>query len=108
MSQYYELYRSSTLGLALTDSLDELIQSGQINPQLAMRVLMQFDKSMTEGLASQVRARATFKGHLQTYRFCDDVWTFIIEGPSFRFEQDVVLVDKVKVVACNAKKPGEI
>jgi transcription initiation factor TFIIA small subunit len=50
MSQYYELYRSSTLGLALTDSLDELIQSGQINPQLAMRVLMQVSLSYSKNM----------------------------------------------------------
>ena len=30
-----------SIGLALIDSLDELIQSGHINPQLAMRVLAQ-------------------------------------------------------------------
>lgn len=41
MSQYYELYRRSTLGFTLTEALDELIQSGHINPQLAMRVLNQ-------------------------------------------------------------------
>ncbi|KAJ9067568.1 Transcription initiation factor IIA subunit 2 [Entomophthora muscae] len=87
MSQYYELYRSSTLGMALTDSLDELITSGQINPQLAMKVLTQFDKSVTEALGAQVKSRASFKGHLHTYRFCDDVWTFIIENPTFRFEK---------------------
>ncbi|KAI9293334.1 transcription initiation factor IIA, gamma subunit [Neoconidiobolus thromboides FSU 785] len=107
MSQYYELYRSSTLGMALTDSLDELITTGQINPQLAMRVLNQYDRSVTEALGNQVKSRATFKGHLHTYRFCDDVWTFIIENPTFRFESEVVNVPKVKIVACNAKKPGE-
>ncbi|KAK9686033.1 Transcription initiation factor IIA subunit 2 [Basidiobolus ranarum] len=107
MTQYYELYRRSTLGMALTDSLDELIQSGHMNPQLAMKVLVQFDKSITEALSSKVRSRATFKGHLDTYRFCDDVWTFIIENPTFRFEHDTVLADKVKIVACNAKKPGD-
>lgn len=31
----------NSIGLALIDSLDELIQSGHINPQLAMRVLAQ-------------------------------------------------------------------
>ena len=30
-----------SLGLALTDALDELIQSGHINPQLALTVLKQ-------------------------------------------------------------------
>ncbi|RUP44019.1 transcription initiation factor IIA, gamma subunit, helical domain-containing protein, partial [Jimgerdemannia flammicorona] len=106
-THYYELYRRSSLGMALTDSLDELIQTGHMNPQLAMKVLTQFDKSITEALANRVRSRATFKGHLHTYRFCDEVWTFIIENPNFRFEHDTVAAEKVKIVACNAKRPGE-
>jgi transcription initiation factor TFIIA small subunit len=57
----YELYRRSTLGQTLTDALDEFIQSEQMTPQLAMRVLAQFDRSMTEALALRVRSRAIFK-----------------------------------------------
>lgn len=47
------------------------------------------------------------KGHLHTYRFCDEVWTFIIENPNFKFDQETISADKVKIVACNAKRPGE-
>ncbi|ORX44252.1 transcription initiation factor IIA, gamma subunit [Hesseltinella vesiculosa] len=93
--------------MALTDSLDELVQNGHLNPQMAMRILGSFDKSIAEGLAQLVRNRTTIKGHLHTYRFCDDVWTFIVENPSFKFDQDTVTADKVKIVACNSKKPGE-
>ncbi|KAF7725613.1 Transcription initiation factor IIA small chain (TFIIA 13.5 kDa subunit) [Apophysomyces ossiformis] len=106
-TQYYELYRRSSIGMALTDSLDELIQSGHINPQLAMRVLSTFDKSISEALTQIVRNKANVKGHLHTYRFCDEVWTFIIENPNFKFDQETVVADKVKIVACNAKRPGE-
>ncbi|PVU98380.1 hypothetical protein BB560_005680 [Smittium megazygosporum] len=108
MSQYYELYRTSTLGFALTDSLDELIQAGHISPQLAIRVLMQYDKSITEALTNNVKARASIKGSLKTYRFCDDVWTFIISDPNFKFEHESVSADKVKIVACNARRPDEV
>jgi len=94
--------------MALTDSLDELIQLGQITPQLAMKVLVQFDKSITETLEHKVKHKATFKaGHLHTYRFCDEVWTFIIKNPNFKLEHESVPVDKIKIVACNSKKPGE-
>ncbi|KAG0164483.1 Transcription initiation factor IIA small chain (TFIIA 13.5 kDa subunit) [Apophysomyces sp. BC1034] len=106
-TQYYELYRRSSIGMALTDSLDELIQSGHINPQLAMRVLTTFDRSISEALFNLVRNKANVKGHLHTYRFCDEVWTFIIENPNFKFDQETVVADKVKIVACNAKRPGE-
>jgi Transcription initiation factor IIA, gamma subunit, helical domain len=38
-SHYYELYRRTSIGLALADALDELIKAGQIDPQLALKVL---------------------------------------------------------------------
>ncbi|KAI8601686.1 transcription initiation factor IIA, gamma subunit, helical domain-containing protein [Dissophora ornata] len=107
MSQYYEHYRKSSIGLALIDSLDELIQSGHINPQLAMRVLAQFDMSIAEALSTRVRNRVQFKAHLDNYRSLDDVWTFVLSNPAFRFEQDSVTAEKVKIVACKARVPGE-
>lgn len=64
----YELYRHTTLGVCLQDALDEMIGSQQINPQLALRVLKQFDKSVSKALSSRVRTRYNFKGHLKTYR----------------------------------------
>ncbi|KAJ3056560.1 Transcription initiation factor IIA small chain (TFIIA 13.5 kDa subunit) [Rhizophlyctis rosea] len=100
----YELYRRSSLGMALTDTLDELISDSHIDPQLAMKVLSQFDNSIAEALHSKVKAKANIKGHLHVYRFCDDVWTFIVENPQFRFDgNEPVTADKIKVVACTAK-----
>ncbi|KXG47777.1 Transcription factor IIA, beta-barrel [Penicillium griseofulvum] len=105
---YYELYRGSSLGLSLTDTLDDLINEGRIEPQLAMKILGTFDKIVTEVLADKVRARLTFKGHLDTYRFCDEVWTFLIKDVSFKLDnQTTVTADKVKIVSCNSKRPGE-
>lgn len=57
----YELYRRSAVGLALTDSLDELIQNNQLSPQLAMKVLYQFDRTMVDLLNNRVRTRGTIK-----------------------------------------------
>jgi len=34
---------------------------------------LQYDVSFLTTLQSKVRARTTFKGHLHTYRFCDNV-----------------------------------
>ena len=48
------------------------------------------------------------KGHLETYRFCDDVWTFLVKEVHFKAEGGVTFdAPKVKIVACNSKKPGE-
>ncbi|KAK7467193.1 Transcription initiation factor IIA subunit 2 [Stygiomarasmius scandens] len=117
---YYEFYRGSSIGMALTDSLDELITSGSITPQLAMKVLQQFDKSLADVMVKQVKTKTTlkvrflsfavlssqlFQGHLHTYRLCDDVWTFIVKNASFKMEgNEMVQGQRIKIIAC---KNGE-
>ena len=46
--------------------------------------LFQYDKAINNALATRVRNRINFKGQLNTYRFCDNVWTFVIEEAEFR------------------------
>jgi len=76
---FYELYRRSrycaitinsnifqtnflsSIGIALADTLDELISAQKIEPQLAMRILANFDRSISEVLAEKVKARLSFK-----------------------------------------------
>ncbi|KAF8699883.1 Transcription initiation factor IIA subunit, partial [Rhizoctonia solani] len=129
-STYYEFYRGSSIGIALTDSLDELITSGSITPQLAMKVLAQFDKSLADTLVKHVKVKTNLKvsaaavaqtfilkklfhrqGHLSTYRLCDEVWTFIVRGANFKMESnEVVTAQKIKIVACKngeAQDPGK-
>ncbi|ELK34601.1 Transcription initiation factor IIA subunit 2 [Myotis davidii] len=60
----YQLYRNTTLGNSLQESLDELIQSQQITPQLALQVLLQFDKAINSALAQRVRNRVNFRSSL--------------------------------------------
>ncbi|KAI1624535.1 transcription initiation factor TFIIA small subunit [Exophiala viscosa] len=121
--QYYELYRGSSvtfrvlrIGEALIDTIDDLINDGRIEPQLAMKILANFDRSIAETLAEKVKSRLTFKvrkpmyaGHLETYRFCDDVWTFLVKDVRFKSDGGQEFqADKVKIVSCNSKKPGEV
>ncbi|EPZ34243.1 transcription initiation factor IIA gamma chain [Rozella allomycis CSF55] len=104
---YYEHYRRSVLGVTLTETLDEMVIGEQITPQLANLVLAQFDQSLNEVMNGKARMRVTAKGQLDTYRFCDDVWTFELERGNFRLDDTTIEARKVKIVACNAKKPGE-
>ncbi|RXH92578.1 hypothetical protein DVH24_033474 [Malus domestica] len=115
----FELYRRSTIGMCLTETLDEMVQSGTLSPDLAIQVLTQFDKSMTEALETQVKSKVTIKvvpsaqgsrftqglgeGHLHTYRFCDNVWTFILQDALFKNEDSQENVGRVKIVACDSK-----
>ncbi|KAK1552041.1 hypothetical protein Q3G72_009382 [Acer saccharum] len=89
--------------MCLTDTLDEMVQNGTLTPDLAIQVLVQFDKSMTEALETQVKSKVSIKGHLHTYRFCDNVWTFILQNALFRSEECQETVGRVKIVACDSK-----
>lgn len=83
---YYELYRRSTIGNSLVDALDTLISEGRIEASLAMRVLETFDRCVSEILKEQTSSKLTVKGDLDTYGFCDDVWTFIVKNCSVNVE----------------------
>ena len=43
------------------------------------------------------------QGHLNTYRFCDNVWTFVLNDVEFKENQEIANVTKVKIVACDGK-----
>ena len=47
--------------LSATSLICHLFQYGQITPQLAIKVLLQFDKSINTALATRVKSRLTFK-----------------------------------------------
>lgn len=118
-TSYYELYRRLTVGATLTDALDTLISDEKIQPQLAIRILQNFDRIISEQLkqdAGIAKLRLTFKGNLDTYRFCDDVWTFIIKKVVIKMTDSLgeglavdneIMVDKFKIVACNSRKASE-
>jgi len=99
----YQVYRNTTLGTTLQDSLDELLANQQISRSLKDKVLEEYDKAINNALATRVRNRINFKGQLNTYRFCDNVWTFVIEEAEFREVIESIKVKKVKVVACDGK-----
>jgi transcription initiation factor TFIIA small subunit len=152
----HSLVAPCSLGIALTDALDELIGEERIDPQLAMKVLTQFDRVIAETLQEKVKARLTFKvisfhlhldrgaasgcfwcrgrnknstggqgkrtemltraspslrtqGSLDTYRFCDEVWTFLIRNVAFKLDNggQTINADKVKIVSCSSKKNDE-
>ncbi|KAL1564532.1 transcription initiation factor IIA subunit 2 [Salvia divinorum] len=99
----FELYRRSTIGMCLTETLDQMVSSGVLSPELAIQVLIQFDKSMTEALENEVKSKVSIKGHLHTYRFCDNVWTFILQNAQIKSEEGQETVEYVKIVACDSK-----
>ena len=56
----WELYRKSSLGISLTESLDELVQNNSITSQLSESTQRQFDKV----------ASSQFGQHFSRYAAC--------------------------------------
>jgi len=106
-SQSLELYRRSSIGMALTDALDEMVTARELTPTIAMRILLEFDRCVVKEL-ELLKQKTTFGAHLHTYRFCDNVWTFILENAKFKTANysgivEEIHADKVKIVACDSK-----
>ena len=57
----YLMYRSTTLGQTLQETLDDFVQTGQISTGLAAKVLLQFDKSIAHGLNTKIKNRMNFR-----------------------------------------------
>ena len=100
----YRLYRNTTIGSCLQDALDDLIDKQLISPELAADVLIQFDKSINAALG-KVKVKYNFRGSLGTYRFCDNVWTCILNDVEFRDSPDALKVSKVKLWHVTLKGP---
>ncbi|XP_037416226.1 transcription initiation factor IIA subunit 2-like isoform X2 [Triticum dicoccoides] len=83
MAEAIDLYRHSAIGVALIETLNEMVASGALSPELAMAVIMQFDKG----------------GNLRTYRFCDSIWTLNLRNTTFMNEEIETVLPKVKIVA---------
>ncbi|KAI8033864.1 hypothetical protein M5D96_013388 [Drosophila gunungcola] len=77
-------------------------QEGLLSPDLVHTILQKFDKSISEALNKQVKAKVNFKADkLLNYRHCDNVWTLLLKDVEFREGNNVVeVVDTVKIVAC--------
>merc|ERR1712226_442280 len=85
----YQFYRKTTLGNCLQDALDELYQQKLITPGIVTEVLNQYDRAIGKVLNHNVRSKLAVKGDLHTYRFCDNVWTFILNNAEFTDSADV-------------------
>ncbi|KAH7447206.1 hypothetical protein KP509_01G097100, partial [Ceratopteris richardii] len=101
MASNCKLYRKMSIGTSFMDVPDELVTNGSTTPLHAIKVLIQFDKSMNKALETRIKSKVSFKGHLHTYRFYDNMWTFLLENAMFKKDNKNLQVDLVKVNACD-------
>uniref|UniRef100_A0AC34FSH4 Transcription initiation factor IIA subunit 2 n=1 Tax=Panagrolaimus sp. ES5 TaxID=591445 RepID=A0AC34FSH4_9BILA len=109
MTLNYTMYRSTTLGEALEHVLEDFVNDGSITEHLVKRMLLNFDKAINQKLSTQINNKMQFKAQkLQAYRFCDNVWTFLMKDVDVKdpSTQSTITVQRMKVVACGATSRG--
>jgi transcription initiation factor TFIIA small subunit len=104
---FVKLYRTTPVGKALTESLDELLATDRIDEETAMQILNQFDASMFFALRAKARTELKFNGHLDEYRLVDNVWTWLLTNVSLTFGARTVRTPRLKVVAMKAYEPNQ-
>ncbi|KAA8900479.1 hypothetical protein FN846DRAFT_958722 [Sphaerosporella brunnea] len=73
------LYRNTSLGTTLLDSLDEMVMDGRMTPKFACKIVENFDIAMISVLRSKVKARLDLKGKLEDYRCINDEWYMVLK-----------------------------
>ncbi|KAK5978131.1 Transcription initiation factor IIA subunit 2 [Trichostrongylus colubriformis] len=82
-----------------------VVDENLISRTLAAKTLAIFDKNINKALAYKVKNKMQFKSdRLSAYRYCDNVWTFIMKDVEvhdiiWQFECQIA---KMKIVACEA------
>lgn len=112
MSSAYQIYRSITIGLTLDETLHELLDRQIIIPRISQYILNVFDKIISQKLIIQSckgkkESSLIFKGHLLSYRACDQVWTLVFDSLIFTSNTDplwkINLIgqnNKIKIITC--------
>ncbi|CAF1043385.1 unnamed protein product [Adineta ricciae] len=117
MSSVYQIYRSTTIGLALDETLHEFGRRQMFTPRIVHYILNIFDYIINEKLSfssnqDKKSCCLIFKGHLLSYRSCDQVWTLLFDSITLTSTMDsswkITLIDKkqkVKIIACPTTNP---
>uniref|UniRef100_A0A7E4W9X3 Transcription initiation factor IIA subunit 2 n=1 Tax=Panagrellus redivivus TaxID=6233 RepID=A0A7E4W9X3_PANRE len=103
----YQMYRSATIGEALISVLDMLVKENMISEALSQKILANFDRAINNLIPQRTKNRITFKAKkLRAYRFCDNVWTFVMEDVDIKdnMTKQSSSAKLMKIVACDAAR----
>ncbi|KAI6204013.1 hypothetical protein M3Y94_00623300 [Aphelenchoides besseyi] len=100
-----EMYRHTTLGKTLEETVREFVEDGQIPESLGRRIMAVYDKAVSRVLGTRAHNKVNFTAEkLRTYRFCDNVWTLLLHNVEFRGTTPMIdgPVKRLKIVACDS------
>ncbi|KAJ6252935.1 transcription initiation factor iia subunit 2 [Anaeramoeba flamelloides] len=103
------LYRSTTLGRCLKESLDELVKNKKINQRLANKVLSQFDQSFSDKIEKNTRDQMRVQGRVRSYRNYLGLWSFVLKDAIIKLKGNEVFdSDNLRVVSYDGSSTSRI
>mmetsp|Transcript_14001 Transcript_14001/g.17241 ORF Transcript_14001/g.17241 Transcript_14001/m.17241 type:complete len:85 (+) Transcript_14001:1-255(+) len=75
---------------------------------MAMKAFNHYDTGISKLFNSGVRTKITeWKGKLQVYRFCEDLWQFFLKDATFKTQgnptSELVFSKEVHIIACDGR-----
>eukprot|EP00761_Pharyngomonas_kirbyi_P001266 gb/GECH01001269.1/.p1 GENE.gb/GECH01001269.1/~~gb/GECH01001269.1/.p1 ORF type:complete len:128 (+),score=34.34 gb/GECH01001269.1/:1-384(+) len=105
---HYIMYRESSIGEALKDTLEDMEKGERIDKNISDIVLNNFDQVMNRTLTEDVSSKVNFKGKCEIYRCVENVYVFILKDANFQMDNETLPLGNndnyVKIVACEAKQ----
>ena len=111
-TENYKFYRASSVGEALTETLNDLVNENRITGALAVKILHHFDHVVPEVLENELHATMKMKAKIKHYQNVDEVWKFVLRNVCFTTKKNGPKKDEVQefraehitILACPAKK----
>jgi transcription initiation factor TFIIA small subunit len=106
------LYRHSSLGLSLVESLEEMIEQETLSHEAAIQIMEIFDQVATRQLLRHHTPELNghplrISGTLSSQRFVDEVWTWLVRDATIAaLTKRKFQVPLIKIVACKAPEPA--
>jgi len=82
------LYRYGSLGTALNDALDDLVEKDMVPPNLAATVCERFDRVMADGFGEKTKITIRMTGVVRDYNRIDDLYTFNLRDVKYKVTRD--------------------
>eukprot|EP01025_Chloroclados_australasicus_P047351 TRINITY_DN5289_c0_g1_i1.p3 TRINITY_DN5289_c0_g1~~TRINITY_DN5289_c0_g1_i1.p3 ORF type:complete len:122 (-),score=10.50 TRINITY_DN5289_c0_g1_i1:254-619(-) len=109
-----ELYRQTTLGMTLIETIAELISEDKLpdNGELGIRILTEFDQTIAQAFEKKVPSKAKIESRLSTYRYIDSMWTFELTDAKVKVNGSgqgsftnvpEIKADKIKIICVDKK-----
>jgi transcription initiation factor TFIIA small subunit len=106
-SSPYDMYRDSSVGATLLETLDELIHTGRITGDFASKIVGNFDRIVPQVLGELKDGKHKFsiKAHVIHYNSIEDSWWWTLDRATLNLPgEGYVTVDRFRVVTHPQKK----